>query len=165
MVLAGGRFTKPAESRYSPVEGELLGVVDALHKCRHFVLGCSKLIVAVDHKPLLGLLNDKSLADIQNPRLLMLKEKTLWFQFQVIHVPGRINSGPDYLSRIHYEKDVMTTKETRLNAVLSLVRSMEDAAEENVTINFTLQNQTEGRGPLCEKKYNPPPAIAFRPNV
>ena len=29
----------------------------------------------------------------------------------------------------------MTTKETRLNAVLSLVRSMEDAAEENVTIN------------------------------
>ena len=135
LVLAGGRFTKPAESRYSPVEGELLGVVDALHKCRHFVLGCSKLIVAVDHKPLLGLLNDKSLADIQNPRLLMLKEKTLWFQFQVIHVPGRINSGPDYLSRIHYEKDVMTTKETRLNAVLSLVRSMEDAAEENVTIN------------------------------
>ena len=65
MVLAGGRFTKPAESRYSPVEGELLAVADAnaLYKSRHFVLGCDKLVVAVDHKSLLGLLNDKSLAD------------------------------------------------------------------------------------------------------
>ena len=87
LVLAGGRFTKPAESRYSPVEGELLAVVDALQKTRHFILGCDKLVVAVDHKPLLGLLNDKSLADIENPRLLMLKEKTLcyvdcWIQEQ-----------------------------------------------------------------------------------
>ena len=82
--MAGGRFTKPAESRYSPVEGELLAVADALYKSRHFVLGCENLVVAVDHKPLLGLLNDKSLADIENPRLLMLKEKTLWFSFDVM---------------------------------------------------------------------------------
>ena len=66
LVLAGGRFTKPAESRYSPVEGEMLGVVEGLNKPKHFVLGCKKLIVAVDHKPLLGLLNDKSLADIDH---------------------------------------------------------------------------------------------------
>ena len=72
---------------------------DALFKARHFVLGCPNLIVAVDHKPLLGILNDKSLADIDNPRLLMLKEKTLWFSFDVIHVPGKIHHGPDYMSR------------------------------------------------------------------
>ena len=73
----------------------MLGVVEGLQKAKHFILGCEKLIVAVDHKPLLGLLNDKSLADIDNPRLLMLKEKTLWFKFQVVWVPGRNNSGPD----------------------------------------------------------------------
>ena len=55
--LAGGRFTKPAESRYSPVEGECLAVSETLLKGRHFVLGCPDLIIAVDHKPLLGLLN------------------------------------------------------------------------------------------------------------
>ena len=33
--------------RYSPVEGELLAVKDALYKARHFVLGCDKLTVAV----------------------------------------------------------------------------------------------------------------------
>ena len=72
LVIAGGRFTTPAESRYSPVEGECLAVADSLHKARHFVLGCQDLLVAVDHKPLLSLLNDRSLDDIQNPRLLSL---------------------------------------------------------------------------------------------
>ena len=46
----GSRFTHAAESRYAPVEGEALAVVDALDKARHFVLGCSDLIVAVDHR-------------------------------------------------------------------------------------------------------------------
>ena len=105
LVLAGRRFTRP--SRYSPVEGEMLGVVEGLNKAKHFVLGCEKLIVAVVHKPLLGLLNDKSLADIDNPRLIMLKEKTLWYNFQVVWVPGRTNSGPDFMSRLGSE----TTKQ------------------------------------------------------
>ena len=99
LVLAGGRFTKPAESWYSPVEGKLLAVADALYKSRHFVLGCENLVEAVDHKPLLGLLNDKSLADIENPRLLMLKEKTLWFCFDVMWIAGSRHCGPDYMSR------------------------------------------------------------------
>ena len=111
LVLAGGRFTRPAESRYSPVEGEMLGVMEGLHKAKHFILGCEKLIVAVDHKPLLSLLNDKSLADIDNPRLLMLKEKTLWFNFKVVWVPGRTNAGPDFMSRV---KNPETTKQARI---------------------------------------------------
>ena len=71
----GSRFTSGAESRYAPIEGEALAVVDALKKARHFVLGCSDLIVAVDHKPLLKIFGDRSLEDIPNPRLLNLKEK------------------------------------------------------------------------------------------
>ena len=132
LVLAGGRFTKPAESRYSPVEGELLAVTDALYKARHFVLGCDKLTVAVDHKPLLGILNDKSLADIENPRLLMLKEKTLWFNFNVIHVAGRLNSGPDYISRTAGTE--ATTKEARVGCILALASVMDDSEAETVTI-------------------------------
>ena len=37
LILAGGRFISPAESRYSPVEGECLAVTDALHKAKYFV--------------------------------------------------------------------------------------------------------------------------------
>ena len=122
LVLAGGRFTTPAESRYSPTEGELLAVADSLHKARHFVLGCKHLIVAVDHLPLLGILNSKSLADIHNPRILALKEKTLWFQFEMVHVPGGMHCGPDYMSRQGQEAGTTATlKETRLRCTMALV--------------------------------------------
>ena len=66
--------------------------------------------MATDHKPLLGVF-EKSFADIQNPRLLSIAEKTLWFKFKVIHVPGRLNSGPDYMSR---QGGDTTTKDARL---------------------------------------------------
>ena len=103
-----------------------MAVADALYKLRHFVLGCDKLVVAVDHKPLLGLLNDKSLADIENPRLLMLKEKTLWFNFDVIWIAGSKHCGPDYMSR---------TKEARLDCLMGFAKSTQNPEE--VSINET----------------------------
>ena len=99
LCLVGSRFTHPAESRYAPVEGETLAVVYALHQTRYYVLGCKDLIIATDHKPLLQILNDRSLTDITNGRLLNLKEKTLGYRFTVVHVPGRKNLGPDAASR------------------------------------------------------------------
>ena len=95
----GSRFLHPAETRYAPIEGEALAVVNGLHKCRYFISGCRDLTVAVDHKPLLNVLNDRSLADIQNRRLLNLKEKTLSYNFKIVHVPGRKHVGPDATSR------------------------------------------------------------------
>ena len=79
-MYAGSRFTKPAESRYAPIKGEALAVAYALNNARYFVLGCDNLVVATDHMPLLGVLNDRNLEDIDNPRLLKLKEKTLMVQ-------------------------------------------------------------------------------------
>ncbi len=99
LCLVGSRFTHPAESRYAPVEGEALAVAYALHQTRYYVLGCTDLIVATDHKPLLQIMNDRSLTDIENRRLLNLKEKTLPYKFTIVHVPGRKNLGPDAASR------------------------------------------------------------------
>ena len=99
VALVGSRFTTGAESRYAPIEGEALAVVDALRKARHFVLGCKDLIVAVDHKPLLKVLGDRSLENINNPRLLNLKEKTLQFNFRIMHVPGIRHAAADAISR------------------------------------------------------------------
>ncbi|CAC5367817.1 unnamed protein product [Mytilus coruscus] len=99
LCLVGSRFTHPAESRYAPIEGEALAVVYALHQTRYYVLGCKDLLVATDHKPLLQILNDRSLTDIDNRRLLNLKEKTLGYRFTILHVPGRKNLGPDAASR------------------------------------------------------------------
>ena len=99
LVLAGSRFTKPAESRYAPVEGEALAVAYGLSQCRLFVLGSPNLIVVVDHKPLIRILNDRALEGIENPRLLRLKEKTLPYDFFIVHIPGKVNVAPDAMSR------------------------------------------------------------------
>ena len=70
-----------------------------LNQCRMFVLGSPDLIVAVDHKPLTKILNDRSLDNIENPRLLRLKEKTLQFEYKIIHIPGSSNTTADMMSR------------------------------------------------------------------
>ena len=99
ITLVGSRFTHAAESRYAPIEGEALAVVYALNKARYFVLGCPNLTIAVDHKPLLKLFGDRALEDIPNNRLRNMKEKTLRYRFEMVHVPGVKNLVADGLSR------------------------------------------------------------------
>ena len=99
IVFASSRFTHPAESRHAPIEEEALAVVYELESARHFVLGCDNLVVATDHKPLLGVLNNRHLGDIKNERLLSLKEKTLPYRFSVFHIPGQKQKAPDANSR------------------------------------------------------------------
>ena len=99
LVFAGSRFTKGAETRYSPTEGEALAVAWSLEHARIFVLGCRDLFVSTDHKPLEGILKDRNLSTISNPRLLNLKQRTLQFHFTVKYNPGKWHRGPDALSR------------------------------------------------------------------
>ena len=98
ITYAGSRFTTDAESRYSPIEGEATAVAWGLNKSRYFTLGCQNLMVATDHRPLIGIFN-KSMENITNPRLIRIKEKTLMFTFTMIHVPGIKNKGADAMSR------------------------------------------------------------------
>ena len=48
MALCGSRFCSPAESRYSPIKGELLAVTWALKKTRIFTLGAAYLYIIRD---------------------------------------------------------------------------------------------------------------------
>ena len=54
---------KPAETRYSPTEGEALALAWSLDHFQMF--GCNNLLSAVDHKPLLGIFNNRNLGDIK----------------------------------------------------------------------------------------------------
>ena len=99
LVFAGSQFNNKAESNYSPIEGECLAVVKALKKTKYFTLGNDNLIITTDHKPLVKILNNRKLEEIDNPRLLSLKEKTLGHRFQIVHIPGRKNKIPDATSR------------------------------------------------------------------
>jgi len=107
-ILIGSRFTKPAESRYAPIEGEALAVLHGLQQCRLFTLGCPNLIVATDHKPLTKILNAKPLDAIENPRLLRIKEKTMLYDYKIVHVPGKSHMAPDAASRYPTKSNLCT---------------------------------------------------------
>ena len=70
-----------------------------MYKTRHYTQECDKLLVCTEYKPLVPVLNTKRLEEIENPRLMRLREKTLGWRFQTIHIPGRKLGGPDALSR------------------------------------------------------------------
>ena len=137
VVLMGSRFTHGAESRYAPIEGKALAVVDALNKTRHFTFGCPYLTIVVDHKPLLKVLGDRALDDIPNPRLRNIKEKSLRYRFRVLHIPGVLNTVADALSRNpvgdaeipDLSGDVAATQQTTTrppNEILAALRSRDD---------------------------------------
>ena len=50
VCMVGSNFTSPAESNYAQIEGECLGVVNALKKTSYYTQGCEKLVVGANHK-------------------------------------------------------------------------------------------------------------------
>ena len=99
LVTCDSRFCTAAETRYHPIEGELLALTWALEKTAYYTLGCPNLLDLVDHKPLLGLLTTRNLGHIENPRLLHLAERLLKWNFKLEHIAGALNHTPDALSR------------------------------------------------------------------
>lgn len=130
LALCNSRHVHPSEFNYHPVEGEALAVTWALKKARMFLLGCPRFTIFVDQKPLLKILGDKSLADIEITRLLNLKQKTLPYNFNIKHIKGLKNHA-DILSRYPVntpdEEDV--EEALALNAIMTsmTVASVESA--------------------------------------
>ena len=145
LVFAGSRFLTPTESRYSPTEGEALAVSWSLKHSRMFTLGCSDLLIVVDHKPLLGILNDRDLDNITNPRIQNLKQATLGWRFKISYCPGKWQRGPDALSRYPSQKPcIAAVNEIQHTAHLPIC-DMEDPVCSAPTSLFHLicENPTE----------------------
>ena len=99
LISCGSRFCTATEQNYHPIEGELLAVTWALQKTTYYTLGSDKLLILVDHKPLLGLLKSRNIGEIENPRLLHLAECLLRWKFDAKHIAVAQNFAPDALSR------------------------------------------------------------------
>ena len=97
-VQAGSRYLTSAEERYAMVELELLAIAWACKKTAAFTEGINFMIVT-DHKPLIPILRDYSLAEIENKRLQRLRMKIDHLTYQVEWIKGADNKEADALSR------------------------------------------------------------------
>jgi len=81
------------------VELELLGVTWAMKKCRLYLSGQPDFEVLVDHRPLVSILDQQTLDEVENPRIQRLKERTLGYIFHTVWRKGKEHQIADALSR------------------------------------------------------------------
>ena len=99
LIQCGSRFLTETESRYAVIELELLALVWACRKCAIYLSGMQQFEVLTDHRPLIPILNSKSMAEIENPRLQRLRERLTPFNFVTTWRQGKLHAVPDALSR------------------------------------------------------------------
>ena len=71
----------------------------AITKCKLFLAGLPHFTVVTDHNPLIPILNNHRLDEIENPRLQRLKSSIMAYNFTTQWVKGVQNNAPDALSR------------------------------------------------------------------
>ena len=93
-VMYISRKLKPAESRYSTIERECLGLVWATKRLHVYLYG-KEFILETDHQPLLFL--DRS--RINNDRIMRWALTMQMYRYSVRVTKGKDNATADYLSR------------------------------------------------------------------
>ena len=105
-VVYSSRKLNKAERNYSTTKREALGMVFALQKYQHYLLG-NPFIFYADHQALKYLVN-KPLHHGRICRWLLLSQE---FEFEVVVRPGKLNVGPDDLSLIDTGEELTRVKD------------------------------------------------------
>ena len=98
IIQCGSRSLTPAEQNYAVIELESLAIAWAINKCSFYLKGIQSFEVITDHRPLLGIFN-KSLVQIENSRIVKIREKVIDYNFTITWLAGKTNLIADALSR------------------------------------------------------------------
>ena len=110
-----------AEKNYTTTEREGLAMVYALQKFKHYLLG-SHFKMFTDNSALKYLVNKPVLGGKICRWLLLFQE----YDFEVIVKPGRLNAGPDHLSRLESGKEPISLGECLPDAQLFSIQIADD---------------------------------------
>ena len=67
-------------------------------KCNLFLAGLQYFSIITDHNPLLPIINNRCLNEIENPRLQWLKSKLMAYNFTAEWIRGKKNDALDIFS-------------------------------------------------------------------
>ena len=146
LVLCDSRTCKKAELNYAPIEGEALAIAWAMKKAKLFLLG-NKFKVVTDHNPLVRILADKSLADIENNRLLSLKEKMMPYSFSIHYIKGKENFA-DVFSRYPATDPTDEDLELAEDIEIASINSIRQVAS-----SIAITNRDIEEAALCDEQY------------
>jgi hypothetical protein len=115
------RKLSTSKMNYTTTEREGLSMVYALQKFRHYLLrGHFKMFI--DHYALKYLVNKPVLGGRICRWLLLFQE----YHFEIVVKPGRMNKGPDHLSRLEHGEEPTSLDDTLPDAQLLAIRKFDD---------------------------------------
>ena len=97
-ISFASRYLNAQEKKYSTNELELLAVVWAVDRYKHYLLG-KPFTIATDRKALTTALDVNQSNKTYQSRLTRWVDRLLPYQFNIVHIPGRDMGIVDYLSR------------------------------------------------------------------
>jgi hypothetical protein len=106
---------------YTNTEREGLAMVYALQKLCHYLLG-GHFKMFTDHSALKYLVNKTMLGGWICRWLLLFQE----YDFEIIVKPGRMNKGPDHLSRLEHGEEPTSLEDTLSDAQILSIRNIDD---------------------------------------
>ena len=133
-IAFASRKLQQAEVRYSAYERELLGIVWALGKWKHYFQGPHPIIIQTDHAPLRHLPNQVSV----NSRIWKWLSILQGYNVDIQHIPGKRNPA-DSLSR-QSAVDALVKKSSVHDANAAYVQQLrvpEDASYEEIQSALT----------------------------
>ena len=101
------RKLSTAKINYTTTERGGLSMVYVLHKFRHYFLG-GHLKMFIDHSTLKYLVNKPMLGGRICIWLLLFQE----YDFKIVVKPGRMNKGPNHLSRLEHGEEPTSLEDT-----------------------------------------------------
>lgn len=105
-----------AEFNYTATEKELLAVIYALNKFRHYIRGY-QIFVHIDHSVIKYLMNKLAMYGHLARWLLLMQE----FDITIIDKPGKENVVADFLSQLHTPNDLVAIEDSFLDEHLFLL--------------------------------------------
>jgi hypothetical protein len=132
------RKISTAEVNYTTTEREGLAMVYALQKFLHYLLG-GHFKMFTDHSALKYLVNKPVLGGRICIRILLFQE----YDFEIILKPGRMNKGPNHLSRLEHGEDPTSLEDALSDEKLLAIRNIDDHFVEIVQFPSTRMAPSE----------------------
>jgi hypothetical protein len=139
------RKLSTTEINYTTTEREGLAMVYALQKFRHYLLG-GHFKMFTDHSALKYLVNNPVLGGRICRWLLLFQE----YDFEIVVKLGRMNKGPDHLSRLEHGEEPTSLEDTLPDAQLLAIRKVDDHFTE--IVQFLSTGMTPHKYTIIQKK-------------
>lgn len=106
------RILKPAETRYTTTELEALALVYCCSKFRQYLIG-HKIIIQTDHMALTFIKQ----CQLSNGRLTRWALALQEYDFEIVHIPGKMNIAADTLTRYPREGETRIEQRISINKI------------------------------------------------